>query len=199
MKGSEGESRLELYSSHVDRRNAEFIDDMIKDPVFADMLEDGDERERAVEQSGAHSHEHGHSSSHGHSHSHEGHSHSRPGSKSSSSKPSQGDNDLAQDKIRSTLRSLVRDWAVEGQVERDACYQPILQSLEKYFPAEAGRDRATRKVLVPGCGMGRLAMEIAARGKYFSRQTPWQVLMCQASSRKETNSPLTCSSLPISC
>jgi carnosine N-methyltransferase len=183
------------------RSNAEFIDEMIADPVFADMLADpGPEAEQsddAAPNSHLHSHDHAggpsrshsqphthtHSQSHTHSHSlpqPHAHSHSQPHpqahshtttptpTSSSSPRPrsSQGENDLAQDKVRSTLRSFVRDWSVEGASERKACYDPCLEALERHFPVvPGGRDRGEVKVLVPGCGLGRLAMEIAARGE----------------------------------
>jgi carnosine N-methyltransferase len=123
------------------------------------------------------SHSHSHSLPQPHSHSHsqpqpqpQPHSHATTPTPTSSSSPrpktSQGENDLAQDKVRSTLRSFVRDWSVEGAPERKACYDPCLEALERHFPVvPGGRDRGEVKVLVPGCGLGRLAMEIAARGE----------------------------------
>ncbi|WVQ95725.1 hypothetical protein IAU59_002824 [Kwoniella sp. CBS 9459] len=174
------------------RRNSEFIEEMIATPVFADMLE-AEETERRLQlhsqtPTGRSSHSHSHAdASHTHGHSGEGKSHSH-GSSPSDPKRSQGEADLAQDKIRSTLRSFVRDWAIEGRRERSACYDPILEALERHFPAlnqeeeedesvaevlgegdldskgRIERDRGSIRVLVPGCGLGRLAMEIAAKG-----------------------------------
>lgn len=137
---------------------------MIKDPVFADMLTTPEEEQDQP----AHDHVHdGEASASTHSHAH---SHQHPTASSKRpSKAAKGENDLAQDKIRSTLRSMVRDWAEEGRAERDACYTPILDTLERSFPTESTRSRASRKVLVPGCGLGRLAMEIASRGGFMSR------------------------------
>ncbi|WWD20540.1 hypothetical protein CI109_105016 [Kwoniella shandongensis] len=171
------------------RRNAEFIEELIAQPVFADMLEPDQSEPEHSHNSGngngndssksPHSHTHSHSdSAHGQAHSH---SHSRPQSPNNSNRnkrsQTQAESDLAQDKIRSTLRSFVRDWAVQGQREREACYDPCLEALERYFPSSATeglsetqegrrrvRDRREVRVLVPGCGLGRLAMEIAARG-----------------------------------
>ncbi|RSH82127.1 hypothetical protein EHS25_006060 [Saitozyma podzolica] len=198
------------------RRNAEFIDEMIADPVFADMLADpGPEAEQsddAAPNSHLHSHDHAggpshshsqphthtHSQSHTHSHSlpqPHAHSHSQPHpqahshtttptpTSSSSPRPrsSQGENDLAQDKVRSTLRSFVRDWSVEGASERKACYDPCLEALERHFRVvPGGRDRGEVKVLVPGCGLGRLAMEIAARG-FASQGNEFSTYMLLAS------------------
>jgi carnosine N-methyltransferase len=139
---------------------------MIADPVFADMLSEP----TSTETGSTDSHQHSHSHDHGHSHSHS-HSGSQPASSSTvgkDSKPNQGDIDLSQDKVRSTLRSFVRDWSVEGTEEREACYTPILEVLERKYPKSmhgSGRERSEIRVLVPGCGLGRLAMEVAARGE----------------------------------
>lgn len=135
-------------------------------------------------------HSHVDSPLHDHSHSvSPAHSHSHSSSKSQSSKTEgkrSPELDTAQDKVRSTLRSFVRDWTREGEDERNACYVPCLEALERYFPQKGDtgekvveimtdeedvklcrktRERSEVKVLVPGCGLGRLAMEIAARGK----------------------------------
>nr|XP_019000724.1 uncharacterized protein I203_06769 [Kwoniella mangroviensis CBS 8507]OCF64185.1 hypothetical protein I203_06769 [Kwoniella mangroviensis CBS 8507] len=168
------------------RRNAEFIGEMIATPVFADMLE-ADEAEHHHHHSNSNDHHEDHS--HGHSHSHgNGNSNSNGngnGHDHTDHKKQQQESDLSQDKIRSTLRSFVRDWAIEGRRERKACYDPCLEALERYYPLPESeeesvaeilgesdgdgkrsieRDRGSIRVLVPGCGLGRLAMEIAARG-----------------------------------
>ena len=72
------------------------------------------------------------------------------------------------EKVRSTLKQLVRDWSPSGSLEREASYSPILTSLESHFSSVPLTHRADIKVLVPGCGLGRLAWEIALRG--FSAQ-----------------------------
>jgi carnosine N-methyltransferase len=68
------------------------------------------------------------------------------------------------EKVQSTLKQLVRDWSAEGAAERAQCYTPILAALRQLFPGGEGEDRAGRRVLVPGAGLGRLAFEIAAEG-----------------------------------
>lgn len=161
---------------------------MIADPVFADMLESDAPAHPHSHDHGAHDGGHSHDAhAHGHGHSRDAHSHghshdaapssnsgssaasasasapaSASGSGTKASGPSQRDRDLQQDKVRSTLRSFVRDWAVEGAAERQACYDPIVAALEEHYPDVSARGKV--KVLVPGCGLGRLAMEIAARG-----------------------------------
>ncbi|XP_020576051.1 carnosine N-methyltransferase-like isoform X2 [Phalaenopsis equestris] len=64
--------------------------------------------------------------------------------------------------VRCIIRNIVRDWAVEGQKERDQCYKPILEELNRLFP-----DRCKERppsCLVPGAGLGRLALEISCLG-----------------------------------
>ncbi|KQK05468.1 carnosine N-methyltransferase isoform X1 [Brachypodium distachyon] len=64
------------------------------------------------------------------------------------------------DKVRCIIRNIVRDWAQEGQNERDECYKPILEELDRLFP---NRSRPP-SCLVPGAGLGRLALEISSLG-----------------------------------
>lgn len=66
-------------------------------------------------------------------------------------------------KVRSTLHQCVRDWAAEGAPERDASYGPLITELQRLLPVNAGNVNAQR-VLVPGCGLGRLLYELCARG-----------------------------------
>lgn len=68
------------------------------------------------------------------------------------------------DKARSTIRQLYRDWSGEGATERAACFDPILKALKDEFSHIPGRDKGAYKVLVPGAGLGRLAMEICCAG-----------------------------------
>ncbi|KAL6512963.1 hypothetical protein OROHE_019753 [Orobanche hederae] len=65
------------------------------------------------------------------------------------------------DKVRCIIRNILRDWAAEGQRERDECYKPILNELERLFPHHS---RDSPACLVPGAGLGRLALEISCRG-----------------------------------
>ncbi|KAF3327525.1 hypothetical protein FCM35_KLT07643 [Carex littledalei] len=64
------------------------------------------------------------------------------------------------DKVRCIIRNIVRDWAQEGQRERDECYKPILEELNRLFP---NRTRPP-SCLVPGAGLGRLALDISSLG-----------------------------------
>jgi carnosine N-methyltransferase len=139
---------------------------MIKDPVFADMLNTTSPSESSTNTSQGDQEHHGHTQVHTHSHGHGN------GKAERTSKPYR---DSSQEKVRSTLRSFVRDWSEFGQTEREACYDPCLEILERTWPGKGSR--AGKKVLIPGCGLGRLAMEIAARGESCPRKSLWVWLM----------------------
>ncbi|OQS07067.1 hypothetical protein THRCLA_00923 [Thraustotheca clavata] len=66
-------------------------------------------------------------------------------------------------KLKSTLHQCVRDWAEEGAEERERCYKPLLDALERALPVTK-ENKFKQKVLVPGAGLGRLALEIVSRG-----------------------------------
>lgn len=63
-------------------------------------------------------------------------------------------------KVRSTLRQLVRDWAEEGEDERNMCYKPILEELKRIYP----ENKETFSVLTPGAGLARLTFEVVRLG-----------------------------------
>lgn len=65
-------------------------------------------------------------------------------------------------KLNSTLRQCLRDWSLEGKLERWICYKPILNILKIFFPEPKRRKRI--KILIPGSGLGRLAWEVASLG-----------------------------------
>lgn len=150
---------------------------MIADPVFADMLHGpAASSSTSSTPTEGHSHDHAHvhedheaqdeDQDHNHDHTHgEGHSLivNISGGRKGTKNPNR---DSEQEKVRSTLRSFVRDWSKEGEAEREACYTPILEALERQWPKREVRGR--KKVLIPGSGLGRLAMEVAARGELSS-------------------------------
>ena len=63
-------------------------------------------------------------------------------------------------RVRESLKHFVRDWSEEGTTERARIFAPILDFLKEVD----SRSRADSKVLVPGCGLGRLAWEISQLG-----------------------------------
>eukprot|EP00897_Mesotaenium_endlicherianum_P008090 jgi/Mesen1/7309/ME000374S06667 len=71
------------------------------------------------------------------------------------------------DKVRCVLRNIVRDWAAEGAIERQQCYGPILAELTRLYPMHKrlGVEASQQPTcLVPGAGLGRLALEISRLG-----------------------------------
>lgn len=79
-------------------------------------------------------------------------------------RPIQRISDGDQDRVRTAIRQMVRDWSVDGAEERAAVYAPLLEAVAGRFP----NHRSDRRVLVPGAGLGRLAFEFARLG--FSTQ-----------------------------
>ncbi|XP_047449128.1 carnosine N-methyltransferase [Mugil cephalus] len=79
------------------------------------------------------------------------------------------------DKLKSTIKQFVRDWSDAGQAERDSCYQPIIQEIQRLFPNDQ-YDVSKVSVLVPGAGLGRLAWEIARQG-YTCQGNEWSFFM----------------------
>ncbi|KAH9854552.1 N2227-domain-containing protein [Lenzites betulinus] len=163
--------------------NAEFLQLLIANPeIFGQELE-LQEHEEAGDKPGpsrdprlnarqrSHDH-HEHSHNHGASHAHGSHTHSHDSSNDASSginkghggkrpyKPTEHD----MDKLRSTLKQLVRDWSEEGRAERDLCYEPMKEALVQHFADIPEEERRNFRVLVPGAGLGRLAWDIANLG-----------------------------------
>ena len=69
------------------------------------------------------------------------------------------------------------DWSEVGKEEREMCYAPIMQELDKLYPKrrdnnDSGLDTTGKstpgrnevKILCPGAGLGRLAFDIANNG-----------------------------------
>jgi carnosine N-methyltransferase len=67
-------------------------------------------------------------------------------------------------KVRSTLAQLVREWGEEGAGEREASFGPVLAMLRQHLPLPRDTARPPPRVLVPGCGLGRLLVEVVAAG-----------------------------------
>lgn len=63
-------------------------------------------------------------------------------------------------RVRESIKHFVRDWSDEGRAERETIFGPILEVL-KSVPTQ---ERAYMRVLVPGCGLGRLAWEASQLG-----------------------------------
>lgn len=93
------------------------------------------------------------------------------------------------DKVRCIIRNIVRDWAPEGETERNQCYKPILEELQRQFPNDL-MDRPP-SCLVPGAGLGRLALEISrlgfiSQGNEFS----YYMMICSSFILNNTRDPM---------
>lgn len=60
--------------------------------------------------------------------------------------------------IKSLFGALVREWSEIGAPERWVCFNRLVDSAVSRYPSKAAR------ILVPGCGLGRLCYEFASRG-----------------------------------
>jgi carnosine N-methyltransferase len=83
-------------------------------------------------------------------------------------------------KMRSTIKSFLRDWSKEGQSERDMCYAPIMEEVKAHFPKPIKEDGSRVSILHPGCGMGRLVFDFALQG-YKSQGNEFTYFMLLAS------------------
>jgi len=102
-------------------------------------------------------------------------------------------------KVLSTLHQCVREWGAEGAAERAATFGPILEELQRLLPVRAGgalgNNMDQQRVNVPGCGLGRLVIEIVGKG-YAAQGNEFSYVMLLARyllviSRSSTNSRLT--------
>ncbi|KAF7490878.1 Carnosine N-methyltransferase [Sarcoptes scabiei] len=84
------------------------------------------------------------------------------------------ENELKISRIDSVLNQIVREWSSQGLSERDSCFLPIINAIEEYFPEKENRSQI--RILVPGCGLGRLPFEIAKRG-YSSQGNEFSLMM----------------------
>ena len=63
-------------------------------------------------------------------------------------------------RTRSTLKQIVREWSTEGRPERAALFHPIVEAFKRHLPVGLRVPR----ILIPGCGLGRLPFELARAG-----------------------------------
>jgi carnosine N-methyltransferase len=74
--------------------------------------------------------------------------------------PPRGGTSMDLMRVRESLKHFIRDWSSDGIREREKIFTPILDVLRSVDVD----DRATKRVLVPGSGLGRLAWEISELG-----------------------------------
>lgn len=68
-----------------------------------------------------------------------------------------------QHRNQAVLHSLHREWSHAGAKERDGTFKVLVDELKRRLPINESNSYKY-KVLVPGCGLGRLPLEIAASG-----------------------------------
>jgi carnosine N-methyltransferase len=64
---------------------------------------------------------------------------------------------------QAVLHSLYREWSSAGMMERNMAFAPILKELQRCLPV-VPEELFKLRVLAPGCGTGRLPIEIASIG-----------------------------------
>jgi carnosine N-methyltransferase len=69
---------------------------------------------------------------------------------------------LDMEKVSGTLRQVVRDWATDGEGEREPVYGRVRQVLQACFPDRSKRGPVN--ILVPGAGLSRLSVELCSLG-----------------------------------
>lgn len=65
------------------------------------------------------------------------------------------------DKVRATFLQVAREWSEDGATERSDTYGRLVNKACELVPPH---QRSTCKVLVPGCGLGRLVYEFVKHG-----------------------------------
>lgn len=99
--------------------------------------------------------------------------------------------EVGHDRLRSTLRQIVRDWSKEGAAEREIAYGPILETLDRLVEGLSEEEKSEYHVLVPGAGLGRLQFEICKR-KMSAQGNECSIYMLMVSNYllNHTTSPL---------
>jgi hypothetical protein len=67
------------------------------------------------------------------------------------------------EKVLYVLKNVARDWSKEFQAERDESYGVLCDVLQTLFKDRLGNEPSPR-VIVSGCGLGRICMDVVARG-----------------------------------
>ncbi|KAF2119994.1 methyltransferas-like protein [Lophiotrema nucula] len=72
------------------------------------------------------------------------------------------------EKAKSCVHQFYREWSIEGAVERQKCFNPVVESLDDEFSARQKASpnaaKSELKVLVPGAGLGRLVFDLCRAG-----------------------------------
>lgn len=71
-------------------------------------------------------------------------------------------------KVSSVLKSLARDWSLDGKLERDMAYGPILKKVKEYVPILDSRNYVPR-ICIPGAGKGRICHAMSKAGRLYNK------------------------------
>jgi len=93
---------------------------------------------------------------------HAGMPHSQDTLQNGSEKAWASDDDMS--KVQSVFKSLARDWSNEGKIERQQSYDPVINGFAKHLPIDGHDSKHPPRLVVPGAGVGRLALELAKSG-----------------------------------
>ena len=93
---------------------------------------------------------------------HAGMPHSQDTLQNGSEKAWASDDDMS--KVQSVFKSLARDWSNEGKLERQQAYVPVINGFVKHLPIEGHGSTHPPRLVVPGAGVGRLALELCSKG-----------------------------------
>ena len=85
-----------------------------------------------------------------------------------------------QHRNKAVLHSIAREWSSDGNTERLETFTIIIDRLKQILPvATDGSNNYKQRVLVPGCGVGRLPIEIASEG-YATEGNEFSAFMLMA-------------------
>eukprot|EP01038_Epipyxis_sp_PR26KG_P004813 gene4813-6743_t len=85
-----------------------------------------------------------------------------------------------QHRNQAVLHSYFREWSKEGEFERNQSFSHLVNELKLRIPINKSSQRYQYRVLVPGCGLGRLPLEIAGNG-YCCEGNEYSAFMAIAS------------------
>ena len=86
---------------------------------------------------------------------------------------------VSYDSLEQVLVHLARDWSKKGEDVRQRLYfDGVIPTLAKFLSTSSVNSNEKLRVLVPGAGMGRLAVELAARGYQVEANECSGVMVC---------------------
>jgi carnosine N-methyltransferase len=84
-----------------------------------------------------------------------------------------------QHRNKAVLHSVGREWSKTGEAERNEAFLPMIEELKRRLPVNKN-NAYIQRVLVPGCGVARLPVEVSAEG-YAVEGNEYSAFMLMAS------------------